>query len=137
MLALFGRTRIISTFRRTRFLARPVVVLGALALVARMTSLNRRTTLPLFEGTFLRTVGLAIARCRTDFEFVQLVPFRVRAITFRNGVELANPAAQIDGLRIIHGPYYGPVSTYRSTFMGDCLESFVDALAARHSRSAL
>lgn len=136
MLALLWRTRVVSAFRRTRFLPWPIIVVVLGTLFARMSSLRGRT-LPLLERTLLRAVRLAIAGSRADFEFVQLVPFRVRAVTFRNGVELANPAAQIDGLRIIHGRYYGPVWTHRSTSIDDVRQVIVDVLAASHALSAL
>jgi hypothetical protein len=40
-----------------------------------------------------------IARCSLNFQFVQLVPFRVSTITLRYGKQLANPAAWIKGGR--------------------------------------
>lgn len=58
--------------------------------------------LTFFRLAFLATIVVAIPRSRPDFEFVQLVPFRIGTITLRNGEQLANPTTHLDWLHIIH-----------------------------------
>ena len=101
MLALFGRSGIVSAFLRwPHFRSWSVVVLCSL--IARMTALGR-TSRPLVERSIHWTVRLAVSGRRADFEFVQLVPLFVGAIPFRDGIQFSNPATRIEWLRIIHG----------------------------------
>lgn len=66
-------------------------------------SLPERSALtPVVALAILRAVIIAISRSRPDFEFIQLVPFRVGPIALRNGKKLANPATHIDWLHFIH-----------------------------------
>ena len=63
-------------------------------------------------------VGVAarsVARRRADLKLIELVPFRIGAIPVRDGQQLADTAPRIDGLWIIHAPYYEPLAALDST----------------------
>ena len=52
-----------------------------------------------------RTVGwsdFTVARCRTDFELVELVPLFIGAIPLGDGLKFADPPTRIKYLRFIH-----------------------------------
>jgi len=49
-----------------------------------------------------RTIRLAVAWSRTDFEFVQLVPLFIGTIPLGDSQKFANPATRIKWLWIIH-----------------------------------
>jgi len=86
----FLRTRI-----RTRVRSRPIV-LDSLVTVG-TSGLGGR-----IRALFDLPVRLPVARCRTDFEFVQLVPLFIGAIPLGDGRQFANPTTRIDRLWIIH-----------------------------------
>jgi hypothetical protein len=94
------------SFRTTiGLLPENIAVLVALRLVIPFgpPSLPERSTLtPVVTLAILRSVVIAIPRSCPDFEFVQLVPFRVGSIALRNGKDLANATTHIDWLHFIH-----------------------------------
>lgn len=88
-----------------RRLPKNVAVLVALRLVIPFgpPSLpERRALTPVVALAILRPIVIAVSRSRPDFEFVQLVPFRIGPVALRDGKELANAATHIDWLHFIH-----------------------------------
>ena len=52
---------------------------------------------------FLLPVRLTVAGCGADFELVELVPLFIGTVPFRDGIELSDPTARINGFWISHG----------------------------------
>ena len=84
---------------RTNILSRTDIFLAeALSLPPCLTEIPRTLSF----RTVLRVTVVTVSWRRTDFEFVQLVPFRIGTITIRNGKQFANPATNIKWLWIVH-----------------------------------
>lgn len=77
---------------------RPWAVVLYTLITVGATNLRRRPQPPLR----LLPVRLTISGCRTDFEFVQLIPLFIGAIPLRDGSQFANPTARINRFWIIH-----------------------------------
>ena len=96
MLAFWRPTIGWPTFLRTLIrpwvvVLRPLITIGAANLAGRILSL------------FRLSVRLPVARRGADFELVELVPLFIGTVPFRDGIELSDPTARINGFWISHG----------------------------------
>ncbi len=89
---------------RTPFLRRARIRSGAVVILVTRIRTPWLTVLPLalVRLTIEGAIRLTVSRCRTDFEFVQLVPLFIGAIPLGDGKQFANPATRINNLWIIH-----------------------------------
>lgn len=87
-----GWPTVLRTLIRPRVVVlRPLITVGAANLPSRILSL------------FRLAVRLPVAGRGADFELVELVPLFIGTVPFRDGIELSDPTARINGFWIIHG----------------------------------
>ena len=96
MLALGRPTVGGPTFLRTLIgprvvVLRPLITVGAANLPGGILSL------------FRLAVRLPVAGRGADFELVELIPLFIGTVPFRDGIELSDPTARINGFWISHG----------------------------------
>ena len=70
---------------------RPLITVGAANLPGGILSL------------FRLAVRLPVAGRGADFELVELIPLFIGTVPFRDGIELSDPTARINGFWISHG----------------------------------
>lgn len=68
----------------------------ALAVLAVESRFSGIAGIACVAGIVGNLIANPVSRCGLNFQFVQLIPFRVGAVAFRNGKQFANPAARIE-----------------------------------------
>ena len=84
--------------------ARTIVVFLPMVWVLLLPAALPESTLTLAVSAIHGKAVVTVTGCRPDFKLVQFIPLRIGTIPIRNGKQLANPATDINRLRIVHVP---------------------------------